>query len=128
MESPGGHSPGVFGSLRRLLESLLAVTQNRLELLLVEAQEQRLQFFETLLLAGLVIVLAGITLGAVIFTLLALCFQAQRFDLLVGLILLCLAATAVAFWRLRLRLKNWVPFSATISELKKDKSCLERKP
>ncbi len=128
MGLPGGQSPGVFGSLRRLLETLLAVAQNRVELLLVEAQEERLQFFESLLLAGLVIVLAGISLGTVIFTLVALCLHAERYGLLVGLILLCLAATAVAFWRLRLRLKNWTPFSATISELKKDKACLEREP
>ena len=43
----------------------------------------------------------------------------------VTLILLYLAATIVSFWRLRIRLKNWVPFSATLAELKKDKACLE---
>ncbi len=126
MDSTGGHSPGVFGSLRRLLQTLLAVAQNRLELLLVEAQEERLQFYETLLLAGTVIVLGAITLGTVIFTLVALCLHAERFDLLVGLILLCLLATVVAFWRLRQRLRAWTPFSATLAELKKDKACLEQ--
>lgn len=128
MESSGGNSPGVFGSLRRLAQTLLAVGQNRLELLLVEAREERLQFFETLLLAGTVIVLGAITAGTIIFTLVALCLHAERFDLLIGLIFLCLAATAVAFWRLRRRLRNWAPFSATLSELKKDKVCLEQKP
>ena len=128
MESAGGHSPGVFGSLRRLLQTLLAVAQNRLELLLVEAQEERLQFFETLLLAGTVIVLGAITLGMVLFTLVALCLHAERFDLLAALIVLCLASTVVAFWRLRQRLRTWAPFSATLAELKKDKGCLEHEP
>jgi len=126
MEAPNGQRPGVFASLRRLLQTLLAIGQNRLELLLVEAQEERLHFFEALLLAGTVIMLGAITLGAVIFTLVALCLQAGRFDLLAGLILACLLATIVAFWRLRRRLRTWVPFSATLEELKKDKACLER--
>ncbi len=128
MEFSGGQSPGVFGSLRRLLQTLLPVAQNRLELLLVEAQEERLQFFEALLLAGMVIMLGAITLGIVIFSLTALCLGAERYDLLAGLVLLCVLATATAFWRLRVRLKRWAPFSATISELKKDKACLEEEP
>ena len=111
-----------------MLQTLLAVAQNRLELLLVEAQEERLQFFETLLLAGTVVVLGAITLGTVLFTLVALCLHAERFDLLGAIILLCLASTGVAFWRLRQRLRTWTPFSATLAELKKDKGCLEHEP
>jgi uncharacterized membrane protein YqjE len=125
MDAPTRQSPGVLASLRRLLQTLLALAQNRLELLLVEAQEERLHFFETLLLAGTVIVLGAITVGTVVFTLVALCLAAGRFDLLVGLILVCLLATVVAFWRLHRRLKTWAPFSATLAELKKDKACLE---
>jgi uncharacterized membrane protein YqjE len=53
--------------------------------------------------------------------------EAKRLDLLVALMLLCLAATIVAFWRLRTRLKNWAPFSGTLTELKKDKACLDEK-
>jgi len=128
MEAPTGQAKGVFASLRQLLQTLIAIGQNRLELLLVEAHEERLQFFETLLLAGAVIVLGAITVGTVIFTLVALCIHAERFDLLAGLILLCLLGTVVAFWRLRRRLKTWTPFSATLSELKKDKACLEPGP
>ncbi|HEY5911853.1 MAG TPA: phage holin family protein [Verrucomicrobiae bacterium] len=128
MQEPTNQPAGVFASLRRLLQTVLAIVQNRLELVLVEAQEERLQFFETLLLAGTVIVLGAITAGTVIFTLVALCIHAERFDLLIGLVLVCLLATGVAFWRLRRRLKTWVPFSATLAELKKDKACLEQKP
>lgn len=128
MPDPTDQPPGIFAALRRLLQTLLAVAHNRLELALVEAREERLQFFETLLLAGTVIVLGAITVSTVVFTLAALCIRAERFDLLVLLILLCLVATVVAFWRLRHRLKTWVPFSATLAELKKDKACLEQKP
>ena len=60
-------------------------------------------------------------------TIVVLCVRADRLDLLVVLILLYLAATIVACWRLRIRLKKWVPFSATLAELKKDKACLDEK-
>jgi uncharacterized membrane protein YqjE len=60
-------------------------------------------------------------------TIVVLCLKHERFDLLVALMLVYLVATAVAVWRLRIRLKGWAPFSATVAELKKDKACLEEK-
>ena len=118
---------GIFASLRRVLKTALAIAQNRLELLLVELQQERWRFFDTLLLAGAVLILAAMTLMVATTTLVVLCVEAKRLDLLVALMLLCLAATIVAFWRLRTRLKNWAPFSGTLTELKKDKACLDEK-
>jgi uncharacterized membrane protein YqjE len=118
---------GIFASLRRLLKTVLAIAQNRLELLLVEMQEERWRFFDALLLAGAVLILSAMTLTVATITLVVVCVEAKRLDLLVALMLLCLAATIVAFWRLRTRLKNWAPFSGTLTELKKDKACLDEK-
>jgi uncharacterized membrane protein YqjE len=118
---------GIFASLRRLLKTVLAIAQNRLELLLVELQQERWRFFDALLLAGAVLILAAMTLMVATITLVVVCVEAKRLDLLVALMLLCLAATIVAFWRLRTRLKNWAPFSGTLTELKKDKACLDEK-
>ena len=118
---------GIFASLRGLLKTVLAIAQNRLELLLVEMQQERWRFFDALLLAGTFLILLAMTLMLVTITLAVVCLEAKRLDLLVALILLCAAAASVAFWRLRTRLKNWAPFSGTLSELKKDKACLEEK-
>lgn len=118
---------GIFASLGRLLKTVLAIAQNRLELLLVEMQEERWRFFDALLLAGAVLILAAMTLLLATLTLVVVCLKANRLDLLVALMLLYLAATIVGFWRLRLRLKNWAPFSGTLAELKKDKACLDEK-
>ena len=118
---------GVFASLRRLLKTVVAIAQNRLELLLVEMQEERWRFFDALLLTGAVLILAAMTLMLVTRTVVVVCLKANRLDLLVALMVLYLAATIVGFWRLRLRLKNWAPFSATLAELKKDKACLDEK-
>jgi len=118
---------GIFTSLRRLLKAVVAIAQNRLELLLVELQQERWRFFDALLLAGAVLILAAMTLMMGTVTLVVVCVEKKRLDLLIGLTLLYLVAVIVAFWRLRTRLKYWVPFSATLSELKKDKACLDEK-
>ena len=127
MDQPGESGKGIFASLRRLLKTGFAVAQNRLELLLVELQEERLQLFDTLLLLGVVLILAGMTLMVVTVTIVVLCVRADRLGPLVVLMLVYLVATAIAVWRLRIRLKGWAPFSGTVAELKKDKACLEEK-
>jgi len=127
MEEPGESTPGFFGSLKRLLKTILALAQSRLELFLVECQEERWRFFETLLLAGVVFILALTTLMTATITIVALCLKAGRLDLIVALVLVYLIATIVSFWRLRNRMKKWEPFSATLAELKKDKACLDKK-
>ena len=127
MEGVDQSRAGIFASLRRLLKTVLAIAQNRLELLLVELQQERWRFFDALLLAGAVLILAAMTLMLATLTLVVVCLRAGRLDLLVALMLLYLAATIVGFWRLRTRLKNWAPFSATLTELKKDKACLDEK-
>ena len=127
MEEPGENTPGVFASLGRLLKTVLAIAQNRLELLLVEAQEERWHFLNALLLAGVVLILALTTLMAATITIVLVCIRADRLDLVVVLVLLYLAGTIFSFWRLRARLQRWTPFAATLAELKKDKACLDEK-
>jgi uncharacterized membrane protein YqjE len=127
MENPADSPPGIFASLKRLSKTLLLIAQNRLELALVELQEERSRFVEVLLLAAMVVVLASMTLLVATTTLVVLCVRANRFDLLAGLIGVFLLATAGFFWRLRWCLKNWTPFAATLAELKKDKECFIEK-
>ena|ERR1035437_3316226 len=127
MEASGEGTPGIFASLRRLLRTVLAIAHNRLELFLVECQEERWRLFDALLLAGVVLILALMALMAATVTIVVLCMKADRLDLIIALVLVYLAAAILAFWRLRSKLMKWEPFSATLAELKKDKACLEEK-
>lgn len=127
MEAEGESTPGLFASLGRLLKTVLAIAQNRLELLLVELREERWRFFDALLLAGTVLILALLTLMTATIAIVVVCVKADRLDLVVGLVLVYLVATFLSVWRLRTHLKNWAPFSATLTELKKDKACLDEK-
>jgi uncharacterized membrane protein YqjE len=127
MEEANESRKGIFTALERLLKTVIAIAQNRLELLLVELREERWRFFDALLLAGGVLILALMTLMLATITIVFLCMKAGRLDLLVVLVVVYLAATIIGWWRLRARLKKWAPFSATLAELKKDKACLDDK-
>jgi uncharacterized membrane protein YqjE len=127
MDEAGERGQGIFASLRRLVGTVLTIVHNRLEMLLVELDEARWRFIGALLLAGLVLILALMALLVPTLAIVVLCLKANRLDLVVVLTLLYLAATLVGLWRLHHRLKNWVPFSATLAELRKDKACLDEK-
>ena len=127
MDDAGESGQGVFASLRRLLKTILAIAHNRLELLLVELNEARWRFLGALLLAGVVLILALMTVLVPTIAVVVLCLEAGRLDLIVALTVFYLAATVLGFWRLRTRLKSWEPFSTTLAELKKDKACLDEK-
>ena len=127
MQREEENQEGFLASLRRLLKTGFAIAQNRLELLLVELQEERWQLLETLLLIGAAMILAAMTLVVVTVTIVVLCLRHDRLDLVIVLILLYLAATIIGFWRLRRQLKDWMPFAATLAEFRKDQECLEDK-
>jgi uncharacterized membrane protein YqjE len=127
MAEPGERGGGPFASVGRALRTVLAVVQNRLELLQVEFREERWRFFNALLLAGLVLLLATLTLLTATVLIVAVCVSEGRLDVIVGLTVVYLVATLVGGWRLRSKLKSWAPFSATLSEFKKDKACWDEK-
>ena len=127
MLDPEESRRGVFASFGRIIKNLLAIGQNRLELLLVELEEERWHFFNSLLLAGLTLILFGMTLMVITIAVVFVCLQAGRMDLVVALALLYLTATVVSFWRLRTRSKGRALFASTLAELRKDKACWEEK-
>lgn len=105
---------------------LLTIGENRLELLVVEMQEERERLLHTFLLVigiGAVGLLAAITLTAAIVVFLWNCSP--------GLVLLTLTGlygtTGVCLaWRLHRLLRNWETLSASRDQLRKDRECLEK--
>ena len=114
------------GTSKRLLGRVLAIGENRLELLAVEGQEERERFLHALLLAlgtaafGL---LAGLALTAAIVVLL---WEHSPLSALLVLATLYSASSVWMYARL-LRLRaDWQTLPATLGQLKKDRQCLER--
>lgn len=105
---------------------LLAIGENRLELLTVEVQEERVRLLHAFLLALAVAafgMLAGITLTAAIVLLL------WAYSPVAGLLVLTVlySAAAVAIYRRLARLlHDWQTLSASLDQLRKDRACLEK--
>jgi len=126
-DKPDNARPGLVTSAKRLLYTLAAIARNRIELLMVELQEERLRFLDLLLLAAAVVVFGLMTLVMLTFAVLLLASEENRLAVTVVITGVYLLAMLLAFWRLRARLKEWSAFSATRAELQKDLAWLEDK-
>lgn len=123
-------APGTFAQFsaatKRFGQGLLHVGENRLELLMVEVQEERDRLLRAILLAlgtaafGL---LAGVALTLGIAVLLR---EHSPGLVLVVLTLVYAGIAAFLFTRLARLQKNWQPLPATLEQLKKDCKCLEQ--
>ena len=126
METATGSFKQLAATSRRFAERLLTIGENRLELLTVEVQEERVRLLHAFLLAlgvaafGL---LAGLTLTAAIVVLLG---QYSPFAVLLTLTGLYGVAAVCLYRRLTLLLRDWQTLSATLDQLRKDRACLEK--
>ena len=127
MEPSTDSSRGLFSSVKRLLNTALAGAENRIELFLVELREARVRVFDVLLLGCAAAVLGFMALLMVTVTLVVVFWDSARVPVLVVLSAGYSLATIGVLWRLKVRLRTWSSFSATLDELKKDRACLEEK-
>ena len=110
---------------KRFGQLILAIGENRLELLLVEVQEERERLLHALLLI----------LGVAAFGLLATAALTGAFVVwlwvyspvaaLLGAAGLYAAGALWLGWRLRRGLGEWRHFSSSMDQLRKDRACLE---
>ena len=115
-------SPGLFGSLRRLLDTGLSAVQNRVELFAVELREEKCRLIEILIWASAAIFLGMMALTFITFTIVIFFWEDARIAALVGVSLFYVATASGAFWGLRSRLtKGPMPFAGSVAEIKKDK-------
>lgn len=125
MEPAANHSGPIVELAKRFARRLLMIGANRLELLMVEVQEERVRLLRVILLAlgvaafGL---LAGMALTGAIVVLLWGVSPVAALLALTGLY------GAASFWlyrRLTRLLRDWQNLPATLDQLRKDRACLE---
>jgi uncharacterized membrane protein YqjE len=113
-------------SSKQFVRRLATVGENRLELLLVEVQEERERVVQAILLAlGVAVfgLFAGLTLTAVI----VVWFWAYSpAGVLVALTALYGGVGIFLYRRLAGLLHNWKTFPASIEQIQKDRVCLEK--
>lgn len=125
MEPAATHFQHLATDSKEVLRRLFTIGENRLELLVVEVQEERERLLHAILLAlgaaafGL---LAGMTLTA------AIAVWLSAYSLLTALLTLTGLYATAGYWfycRLQTRIRDWQTLSATLDQFKKDRACLE---
>lgn len=115
-----------MSTVTQLFQRLGGLAANRIELFLVEVREERVRFFDTLLLTAVCVVCAVMALGMMTLLLLVLFWDTHRL-LVVTLMTGAYAVTAVVVYvKLHFRLQRWKSFAATINEFKKDSACFKK--
>jgi uncharacterized membrane protein YqjE len=124
-EAPSGEG-GVFSTVTRLLQRLRDTAEVRLELFLLELKEERIRVVDALLLTGIAIVFALMTLVMLTLTVVVIFWDSHRLLVLGVITVIYAVAATVAILKLRSRLQRWESFSATIGEFKKDSECFKQ--
>lgn len=119
--------PGLLEAPRRLGASFLTILHNRLELLVVELQQERIRILEAVLFVAVIAGLGFLTVAAVATAVLILTWSKFGVDGLFVVGGVGLAGTLLVCWRLWVRLKDWAFLPGTLNELKKDLECLDNK-
>lgn len=119
---------GLVGSLRRLLETAVSLAQRRLELIALEAQEEKVRLLDLLFRAAVVIVLGWMALLTATATLVVAFWDTHPVIVLVVVTVLYGGMAAVMALGLRRRLRDGPrPFAGTIEEFRKDRECFGKR-
>jgi uncharacterized membrane protein YqjE len=128
MDQPTETEGGLFASLRRLIDSALALVQNRFEVFTVELQEEKIRLVDLLLRAVVVVVLGFMTLIAATALVVVWFWDSSPVAALAIVTLLYGLTAAGMGYSLKQRLQNNPPpFAGTLAEFKKDRECLGKR-
>lgn len=125
MEPATDHFGPFAAASKRFARRLLTLGENRLELLMLEVQEERERLLRAILLAlgvAMFSLLAGVTLTAALVVLL---WPYSPVTVLLTLTGLYAVAAVWLYRRLAGILHDWQNLPATLAQLKKDRACLE---
>ncbi len=109
---------------KRLAKRALDMGENRLQLFLVEVEEERERLIQALLLALCAAAFALLAGVAFTITVLLLCWNWSPLVAVAALTLFYAALALFFTSRLGRLRRDWETFSASLSQLRKDSSCL----
>jgi len=123
---PAADNFGQFGaSSKDLTRRLLTIGENRLELLMVEVEEERERLVHAILLAlGVAVfgLLAGVALTG---TIVVLFWDFSHVGVLLALTGLYGVGAVFLYRRLAMLLRDWKTLPATLDQFRKDRACLQ---
>jgi len=125
METATSHPAGYLSSLRTLGDGLLATVQDRLKLVSLEVQEEKLRLVRTFVWISAVVFLGMMAIMFASLTLVYLFWETARLAVLGGLTVLYAGALAVIILAFRRYLaRQPSPFAATLQEIGEDRACI----
>ena len=123
VDKPG--PPGLLESLRMLGDGLLASVQDRVALLGIELQEEKLRLIQLLVWFSAAMVTGVMVLVLGSLTLVVIFWDSARVAVLVGLTVVYVVLLTVIVVRLRRLLTSHpLPFAASLTELEADRQCI----
>lgn len=126
MDSPTANLEHIGGKTRRVMNRLVTIFQNRIELLMVEIQEEREKMIRVVLLAlGAAVfgLLAGVALTAAVVIVFWEHSPVIAMLVLTAIYAGCGIGLYVALARMQ---RDWQTMPGTIEQLRKDCECLEQ--
>ncbi|MFM8357008.1 MAG: phage holin family protein [Verrucomicrobiota bacterium] len=127
-ERPEAAPAGWLETGRRFAGTILSTLGNRVELLLVEAQEERDRLLQVLLLGVVALVFFTLAMVAVSVAVVVVFWASHPVASLLGLAVLYAGLGGAAAWRLARARQDWDSFAGSLNELKKDREWLETEP
>lgn len=118
-------SQGILGSLRTLGDGLLATVQDRVALVGLELEEEKLRLIQVVAWIAAAIVTSVMTLAMASVTLVCIFWQSARLAVLLSLTGLYAALLVVVLiWLRRLFARQPRPFAASLTEIEEDRRCI----
>ncbi|HTI71530.1 MAG TPA: phage holin family protein [Candidatus Limnocylindria bacterium] len=119
-------SEGVFNTIGRIGDTLLATAQNRVELLANDMHEEKRRLVEMILWSAALSAFAMMALTLITFMIVAAFWEGGR-TIALGVLSALYSVGAIWAWiSLRRRLAQRTALSDTLGELEKDRECLRR--
>jgi uncharacterized membrane protein YqjE len=119
-------SPGLFQSLRKILDTGAGALQTRVELFAVELKEEKQNLLSLIIWISAALFLAMMAVIVITITVILLFEGERRLYAAGGFCVLYLLGAVTAFLKVRSRLRETsLPFSDTIEEMRKDREWLE---
>lgn len=125
MDAVAGKSSGVFSAASKLIEGLLSSAQNRVQLLSIEFQEEKLRLVQLFIWVAATVFAGMMTIGFASITVVFLFWENARLLALAGATVFYAAGFGVLCWQFKRYISRQPkPFEATLGELTRDRACI----
>lgn len=125
MDTPAASPNGIIAALRTLGDSLVGSLQDRIELVSVELQEEKLRLIRTFVWITAAVFSAMLAITFASLTLVYVFWETARVAVLGGLaVFYALLGVAISVALRRYLARQPQPFAATVQELAEDRACI----